>query len=33
MIWLVLGAAAFVVAGFWASCVVAARDDERSGWK
>ncbi len=33
MIWLVLGAAAFAVAGFWASCVLGAEEDERQGWK
>lgn len=33
MIFLVLGAAAFAVAGFWASCVLGAQEDERSGMK
>ena len=32
MIFLVVVTAAFVVAGFWASCVLGAQEDERSGW-
>lgn len=34
MIWvIVVGAAAFAVCGFWASCVIGAEGDERWGRK
>ena len=33
MIWLLLGAAAFAVGGFWCACVLGAEEDRREGWK
>jgi hypothetical protein len=33
MIYILLGAAAFAVGGFWCACVLGAQEDERTGWK